>query len=47
MIPEQQRGPVVREDQHQCREDAAMTTDWTTQTKGTGAYAKVNGLDLY
>src|SRR3981189_3629904 len=24
-----------------------MTTDWTTDTKGTGKYAKVNGLNLY
>ena len=24
-----------------------MTTDWTTETKGTGAYADVNGINLY
>jgi len=24
-----------------------MTTDWTTDTKGAGKYAKVNGLNLY
>jgi pimeloyl-ACP methyl ester carboxylesterase len=24
-----------------------MTTDWTTEVKGTGAYAEINGLDLY
>jgi pimeloyl-ACP methyl ester carboxylesterase len=24
-----------------------MTTDWTTQTKGTGQYAEVNGINLY
>ena len=24
-----------------------MTTDWTSDTKGTGQYAKVNGLNLY
>ena len=24
-----------------------MTTDWSTQTKGTGSYAEVNGLNLY
>ncbi len=24
-----------------------MTTDWTTQTKGTGEYADVNGINLY
>jgi len=24
-----------------------VTTDWTTATKGTGAYAEVNGIDLY
>ncbi len=24
-----------------------MTTDWTTDAKGTGAYAEVNGLNLY
>src|SRR5438094_10303897 len=24
-----------------------MTTDWTTDTKSTGKYAKLNGLDLY
>jgi pimeloyl-ACP methyl ester carboxylesterase len=24
-----------------------MTTDWTTQTKGTGTYAEVNGINLY
>src|SRR6266550_4362392 len=24
-----------------------MTTDWTTETKGTGKYAKVNGINLY
>ena len=24
-----------------------MTTDWTTKTKGIGAYAEVNGLNLY
>jgi pimeloyl-ACP methyl ester carboxylesterase len=24
-----------------------MTTDWTTQTKGTGQYANVNGINLY
>ncbi len=24
-----------------------MTTDWTTETKGTGAYAEVNGLNMY
>ena len=24
-----------------------MTTDWTTDTKGSGKYAKLNGLDLY
>jgi pimeloyl-ACP methyl ester carboxylesterase len=24
-----------------------MTTDWTTQAKGTGKYAEVNGLNLY
>ena len=24
-----------------------MTTDWTTDTKGTGTYAKVNGINLY
>jgi pimeloyl-ACP methyl ester carboxylesterase len=24
-----------------------MTTDWTTQTKGTGKYAEVNGVNLY
>jgi pimeloyl-ACP methyl ester carboxylesterase len=24
-----------------------MTTDWTTQTKGTGKYAEVNGINLY
>src|SRR5256885_16960398 len=24
-----------------------MTTDWTTDTKSTGMYAKLNGLDLY
>ena len=24
-----------------------MTTDWTSETKGTGAYADVNGLHLY
>ena len=24
-----------------------MTTDWTTKTKGTGQYAKINGLNLY
>ena len=23
------------------------TTDWTTETKGTGAYADVNGINLY
>ena len=24
-----------------------MTTDWTTDTKGTGQYAEVNGINLY
>ena len=24
-----------------------MTTDWTTETSGTGAYADVNGINLY
>jgi pimeloyl-ACP methyl ester carboxylesterase len=24
-----------------------MTTDWTTQAKGTGQYAEVNGINLY
>jgi pimeloyl-ACP methyl ester carboxylesterase len=24
-----------------------MTSDWTTQTKGTGQYAEVNGINLY
>jgi len=24
-----------------------MTTDWTTQTRGTGQYAEVNGINLY
>jgi pimeloyl-ACP methyl ester carboxylesterase len=24
-----------------------MTTDWATQTKGTGQYAEVNGINLY
>ncbi len=24
-----------------------MTTDWTTETKGAGAYAEVNGLNMY
>src|SRR4030081_2700088 len=24
-----------------------MTTDWTTQAKGTGKYAEVNGINLY
>jgi len=24
-----------------------MTTDWTTETKGTGKYAEVNGINLY
>jgi pimeloyl-ACP methyl ester carboxylesterase len=24
-----------------------MTTTWTTEAKGTGAYAEINGLDLY
>ena len=24
-----------------------MTTDWTTETRGTGAYADVNGINLY
>ena len=24
-----------------------MTADWTTQAKGTGQYAAVNGLNLY
>jgi len=24
-----------------------MTSDWTTQTKGTGNYAEVNGINLY
>jgi len=24
-----------------------VTTDWTTETKGTGAYAEVNGINLY
>ncbi|HKW70989.1 MAG TPA: alpha/beta hydrolase [Candidatus Dormibacteraeota bacterium] len=24
-----------------------MTTDWSTQTKGTGQYAEVNGINLY
>ncbi len=24
-----------------------MTTDWTTETKGTGQYADVNGINLY
>jgi pimeloyl-ACP methyl ester carboxylesterase len=24
-----------------------MTTDWTTDTKGTGRYAEVNGINLY
>jgi pimeloyl-ACP methyl ester carboxylesterase len=24
-----------------------MTSDWTTQTKGTGKYAEVNGINLY
>lgn len=24
-----------------------MTTEWTTQTRGTGAYADVNGINLY
>src|SRR5207302_9334030 len=24
-----------------------MTTDWTTDTKGTGKYAEVNGINLY
>ena len=24
-----------------------MTTDWTTETKGAGAYADVNGLNMY
>src|SRR3989337_853898 len=24
-----------------------MTTDWTTDTKGTGEYADVNGINLY
>jgi pimeloyl-ACP methyl ester carboxylesterase len=24
-----------------------MTTDWTTETKGTGQYAEVNGINLY
>ncbi len=24
-----------------------MTTDWTTETKGAGAYADVNGINLY
>ena len=24
-----------------------MTTDWTTQTKGVGEYAEVNGINLY
>lgn len=24
-----------------------MTTDWTTEAKGKGAYAEINGLDLY
>ncbi len=24
-----------------------MTTDWTTDTKGIGKYAKVNGINLY
>ena len=23
------------------------TTDWTTNTKGTGQYAEVNGINLY
>ena len=23
------------------------TTDWTTDTKGTGQYAEVNGINLY
>jgi pimeloyl-ACP methyl ester carboxylesterase len=27
--------------------DAAMTADWTTQTTGVGAYADVNGINLY
>src|SRR5438445_12537319 len=25
----------------------AMTTDWTTDAKGTGQYAEVNGINLY
>jgi pimeloyl-ACP methyl ester carboxylesterase len=24
-----------------------VTTDWTTEAKGTGRYAKINGLDMY
>ncbi len=24
-----------------------MTTEWTTEAKGAGAYADVNGIDLY
>ncbi len=24
-----------------------MTTEWTTEAKGTGAYAEVNGINLY
>jgi pimeloyl-ACP methyl ester carboxylesterase len=26
---------------------AAMTTEWTTEAKGAGAYAEVNGINLY
>src|SRR4029453_1095094 len=31
----------------QVQEPSMTTTDWTTEQKGTGQYAEVNGVNLY
>ena len=34
-------------DAHDCDMETPMTTEWSTEAKGAGAYADVNGINLY
>ena len=38
---------TIQNDERSGKEPLMSTTDWTTETKGVGAYAEVNGLNLY
>jgi pimeloyl-ACP methyl ester carboxylesterase len=40
-------GLIGADDQRRREEPDVTTTDWTTEAKGTGQYAAVNGLNLY